>query len=281
MTIVVTGATGHFGRLAIESLLARGIAADQIVAVGRSVEKIQDLADRGVIVKQAAYEDPEALRAAFAGADKLLFVSGSEAGQRLTQHLNVVAAAKDSGIKQVFYTSIPKADTTDLILASEHRATEQALTDSGIPSVFLRNSWYLENYDLKGALEHGLSGATGDGKLSIATRADYAEAAAAAVTAGKLDQQAYELGGEAVSLAELAAEVSRQSGREVAYTDLTPEKYIEFLTGVGVPEGFAAVLADSDRGAKAGALNTGPKDLETLLGRPATPLADSVRAALA
>jgi len=281
MTIVVTGATGHFGRLAIEGLLARGIAADQIVAVGRSVEKIQDLADRGVIVKQAAYEDPEALRAAFAGADKLLFVSGSEAGQRLTQHLNVVAAAKDSGIKQVFYTSIPKADTTDLILASEHRATEQALTDSGIPSVFLRNSWYLENYDLKGAVEHGLYGAAGDGKLSIATRADYAEAAAAAVTAGKLDQQAYELGGEAVSLAELAAEVSRQSGREVAYTDLTPEKYIEFLTGVGVPEGFAAVLADSDRGAKAGALNTGPKDLETLLGRPATPLADSVRAALA
>ena len=163
MTIVVTGATGHFGRLAIEGLLARGIAADQIVAVGRSVEKIQDLADRGVIVKQAAYEDPEALRAAFAGADKLLFVSGSEAGNRLTQHLNVVAAAKDAGVKQVVYTSIPKADTTDLILASEHRATEQALTDSGIPSVFLRNSWYLENYDLKGALEHGLFGAAGEG----------------------------------------------------------------------------------------------------------------------
>ncbi|MET0495435.1 MAG: SDR family oxidoreductase [Actinoplanes sp.] len=281
MTIVVTGATGHFGRLAIEGLLARGIAADQIVAVGRSVEKIQDLADRGVIVKQAAYEDPEALRAAFAGADKLLFVSGSEAGNRLTQHLNVVAAAKDAGVKQVFYTSIPKADTTDLILASEHRATEQALTDSGVPSVFLRNSWYLENYDLKGALEHGLFGAAGEGKISIATRADYAEAAAAAVTAEKLDQQTYELGGEAVSLAELAAEVSRQSGREVAYTDLPQEKYIEFLTGVGVPEGFAAVLADSDRGAAAGALNTGTKDIETLLGRPVTPLADSVRAALA
>lgn len=281
MTIVVTGATGHFGRLAVESLLARGIPADQIVAIGRSVEKIQDLADRGVVVKRASYEDPESLRAAFAGADKLLFVSGSEAGQRMTQHLNVVAAAKETGIKQVFYTSIPKADTTDLILATEHRATEQALTESGIPSVFLRNSWYLENYDLKGALEHGLYGTAGDGRLSIATRADYAEAAAAAVTADELDQRAYELGGEAITLTELAAEVSRQSGREVTYTDLPQEKYIEFLTGVGVPAGFAAVLADSDRGARSGALNTGAKDLETLLGRPVTPLADAVRAALA
>ncbi|MEV4705599.1 SDR family oxidoreductase [Actinoplanes sp. NPDC049316] len=281
MTIVVTGATGHFGRHAVESLLNRGVPAGRIVAIGRSVEKIQDLAGRGVIVKRASYDEPESLRAAFAGADKLLFVSASEPGKRIQQHQNVVAAAKDAGIGKIVYTSIPHADTSDMILATEHAATERALTESGIPSVFLRNSWYLENYDLKGALEHGLYGAAGEGKLSIATRAELAEAAAAAIAADGIDQQVYELGGEGVTLSELAAEVGRQSGRDVTYTNLTPEKYTEFLAGVGVPEGFAAVLADSDRAAANGALFTGTEDLEKLLGRPATPLAESVRAALA
>jgi NAD(P)H dehydrogenase (quinone) len=281
MTIVVTGATGHFGRLAVEALLTRGVAADQIVAVGRSVEKIQDLAERGVTVKYASYDDPDSLRAAFAGADKLLFVSGSELGKRVPQHLNVIAAAKDAGVGRIFYTSAPQADTSSLILAGEHLATERALLDSGVPSVILRNGWYLENYDLKGALEHGLIGAAGNGKISIATRADLAEAAAAAITADDEDQQVYELGGEGVTLSELAAEVSRQSGREVTYTDLPQDKYAEFLVGVGLPEAFAAVIADSDRGAAAGDLYTGTKDLEKLLGRPATPLADAVRAAVA
>lgn len=281
MTIVVTGATGHLGRLAVESLLARGIPAEQIVAAGRSVEKIQDLADRGVRVTQASYDDPESLRKAFAGADRLLFISGSEVGRRIQQHTNVIAAAVDAGIGRIFYTSAPHADTSDLILAGEHLATERALAASGIPSVFLRNGWYLENYDLKGALEHGLTGAAGDGRISIATRADLAEAAAAAVVADVHDKQAYELGGEAVTMAELAAEVSRQSGREVAYTNLTQQAYAEFLVGVGLPEQFAAVLADSDRGASAGLLDTGTGDLAALLGRPATPLAEAVRAALA
>jgi NAD(P)H dehydrogenase (quinone) len=281
MTIVVTGATGHFGRLAIEALLSRGVPADRIVAVGRSVEKIQDLAERGVVVKKASYDDPESLRAAFAGADKLLFVSGSEVGQRIAQHRNVIAAAKDAGIGKIVYTSAPHADTSPMILAQEHLATERALTESGVPSVFLRNGWYLENYDLKGALEHGLYGAAGEGRISIATRAELAEAAAAAIAADGIEQQVYELGGEGVTLAELAAEVSRQSGRDVTYTDLAPEKYTEFLVSVGLPEQFAAVLADSDRGAAGGALYTGTEDLERLLGRPATPLADAVRAALA
>ncbi|MEV4640782.1 SDR family oxidoreductase [Actinoplanes sp. NPDC049548] len=281
MSIVVTGATGHFGRLAIEALLRRGVPAGQIVAVGRSVEKIKDLADRGVVVRHASYDDPESLRAAFAGADKLLFVSGSEVGKRTAQHRNVVAAAKDAGISKIVYTSLPHAETSRMILAAEHLATEQALTESGIPSVFLRNSWYLENYNIQGAVEHGFHGAAGDGKISIATRADLAEAAAAAIAADGIDQQVYELGGEGVTLSELADEVSRQSGREVTYTDLSPEKYAEFLVGVGLPEQFAAVLADSDKNAAEGSLYTGTEDLEKLLGRPVTPLADAVRAALA
>ena len=281
MTIVVTGATGHFGRHAIESLLSRGVPAEHITASGRNIERIKDLADRGVTVRYASYDDPESLRKAFAGAKKLLLVSGSEPGKRIPQHRNAIEAAQDAGINRIVYTSAPHADTSGMILATDHLATEQALAASGIPSVILRNGWYVENYDLKGAVEHGLFGAAGDGRISLVTRADLAEAAAAVVAADQVDKQVYELGGEAVTLAELAAEVSRQSGREVTYTDLPPDEYTEFLISVGVPAGFAAILADSDHCAAAGALYTGTQDLAQLLGRSATPLAAAVRAQLA
>jgi NAD(P)H dehydrogenase (quinone) len=276
MTIVVTGATGHFGRVAVEQLLRRGVPAADIVALGRRVEKAADL---GVPVRGAAYEDPGALRAAFDGADAVLFVSGSEAGRRVAQHRNVVDAAKAAGVGRIFYTSIPKADTNDMKLAREHRATERMLLDSGVPSTFLRNSWYLENYNVRAALERGLVGAAGDGKISGAPRADFAEAAAAAVLLND-PRQVYELGGEPFTLSELAAEISRQSGREVTYTDLPPEKYVQVLVGAGVPASFAEVLADSDRAAAQGALYVEGDDLERLLGRPATPLATAIRAAL-
>jgi NAD(P)H dehydrogenase (quinone) len=280
MTIVVTGATGGLGRAAIESLLKRGVPAGEIVAVGRSVEKIADLADRGVVVKRASYDEPAELREAFAGADKLLFVSASDPGQRLAQHTNVVEAAKAAGVGKVVYTSFPRADTTDAVLASDHRATEALLTESGVPTVFLRNSWYIENYDVTGAVERGLVGAVGDARVSMAPRADYGEAAAAAILTED-PQRVYELGGEGATLTELTAELSRQSGREVTYTNKTPEELVTFLVGAGLPQGFAEVLADTDRAASQGALFTGTADLEKLLGRPATPLADAVRTALA
>jgi NAD(P)H dehydrogenase (quinone) len=278
MTIVVTGATGPFGRHAVEALLSRGVPADQILATGRQLEKIEDL---GVRTQRADYDDPASLRAAFAGADQLLFVSGSEPGKRVPQHRNVVEAAKDAGVGLIAYTSIVHADTSDLILAGEHQATEQLIRESGVPYLFLRNSWYLENYNFPAAVEHGLFGAAGDGRISIATRADYAEAAAAAVLAFDGTSRAYELGGPAITLGELAAEIGRVAGREVAYTDLSTEKYAEVLVGVGLPEAGAAVVADADRGAAKGGLDAGGNDLETLIGRPATPLTEGIRAALA
>jgi NAD(P)H dehydrogenase (quinone) len=277
MSIVVTGATGSLGRHAVESLLRRGVPADQIVATGRSVEKIADL---GVTTKRAPYEDVDALREAFTGAEKVLFVSASEAGKRVEQHRHVVTAAKDAGVGLLAYTSITKADTSDLILAGEHRQTEQLIRESGVRYTFLRNSWYLENYNLDTAFEHGLIGAAGDGRISIATRADYAEAAAAAIAADTV-KDVYELGGPGITLTELAATISAASGREVTYTDLPAEKYVEVLVQAGVPEGFAAILADSDRGAARGLLDAEGDDLATLLGRPATPLADAIRAQLA
>jgi len=279
--IVVTGATGKFGRLALEALLRRGVAASDLVATGRSTAGLADLAEQGVDVRAASYDDPASLRTAFAGADRVLFVSGSEVGQRVPQHQAVVAAAAEAGVELVAYTSILRADTTSLGLAAEHQATERALAASGVPHVLLRNGWYAENYDIAGALEHGLSGAAGEGRFSLATRADYAEAAAVAVSSDGQAGRVHELGGPGITLAEFAAEISRQSGTTVTYTDLTPEAYVEVLVGVGVPAPFAASLADADRGAAAGDLFVDPADLEALLGRPATPVADVVRAALA
>lgn len=283
MSIVVTGATGQFGRLAIEALLRRGVPADQLVAVGRNVAAIADLADRGVVVRRAEYGDPETLRAAFAGAEKLLFVSGSEAGQRVPQHLAVIAAAREAGAGLVAYTSILHADTTDLILAEDHLATERALIDSGLPYVFLRNGWYIENYsgNLASMLEHGLFGAAGEGRISAATRADLADAAAAVISADGAVKPVYELGGEAFTLAELAATISRLAGREITYTDLPEADYAALLAQVGVPAPMPTILADADRGAAQGALFTEVTDLEELLGRPVTPLVDALRAALA
>ncbi|MBM2616790.1 NAD(P)H-binding protein [Actinoplanes sp. LDG1-06] len=277
MSIVVTGATGHLGRLAIQSLLAKGVPAAEIVGLGRQVDKIADL---GITVKQVSYEDPESLRAAFEGADKVLFISGSEAGARLAQHTNVVAAAQAAQVGLLVYTSIAKADTSDLKLAEEHLATEKLITESGLPYVFLRNSWYLENYNVAQGLEHGFVGASGEGRISAATRADFAEAAAAVLTSDNQAGRVYELGGPGFTMDEFAAEVAKQSGKPVTYTDLGEDKYREMLVGVGLPEGFAAILADSDRGAAAGQLFVPADDLESLLGRPATSLTTYVGTAL-
>ncbi len=278
MTIVVTGATGHFGRHAIESLLAKGVPATEIVGIGRQVEKIADL---GVAVRHVSYDDPAALEAAFTGADKLLFVSGNEFDKRPRQHRNVVEAARKAGVGLVVYTSAPKADTSDMVLATDHLATERLLAESGVPHVILRNGWYIENYSVEQALAHGLFGAAGDGRISGATRADLAEAAAAVLVSEGHAGKVYELGGEPFTMAELAEEISRQSGKPVTYTDLSVAKYTELLVGAGLPEAAAAIYADSDRAAAQGALHVDSTDLEKLLGRPATPLSTAIRAALA
>jgi len=278
MTIVVTGATGKFGRHAIEALLRNGIPAADIVAVGRNIDKIADL---GVPTRRVDYGDPESLRAAFAGADRLLFISGSEVGQRIAQHRNVIDAAKAAGLDLVVYTSIVRADTSDLMLAAEHLATEQMLIESGLPYVFLRNSWYLENYDVAAALDRGLVGAAGIGRISAATRADLAEAAAAVVAGQGHERQVYELGGEPFTMGNLAAAISRESGREVTYTDLPEDKYTEVLLNAGLPEPYAAILVDADRGAAKDQLYAEGDDLARLLGRPVTPLATYVRSHLA
>jgi NAD(P)H dehydrogenase (quinone) len=283
MSIVITGATGHLGRLVVESLLRRGVPAEEIIATGRRTEALADLAERGVVVRRADFDDEAYLREAFAGAEKLLLVSGSEVGQRARQHGNAINAAKAAGVQFIAYTSILRADTSTLLLAAEHLATEHLLAEVGVPHTLLRNGWYIENYtgQLPVYLEHGIAGAAGTGKVSAATRADFAEAAAAVLTGDGHAGATYELGGEPFTMAELAEVVSAASGRTVTYTDLPLEQYQSVLVGAGLPEPVAAVFADGDRGVADGELFVEGSDLEKLIGRAPTTPADAVAAAVA
>ena len=280
--IVVTGASGQLGRLVIDSLLAR-MPAGQIVAAVRNPERLADLAQLGVQVRQADYNQPDSLLRAFAGADKVLLISSSEVGQRVAQHAAVIAAAQQAKVKLLAYTSLLHADRSPLGLAAEHQQTEALLRDSGLPVVLLRNGWYTENYlaSIPSALEHGvLLGSAGEGRIASAARADYAEAAAIVLTREQQAGLVYELAGDsAYTLAELAAEISRHAGRTIAYQDLPQAEFQSILLGAGLPEGLAALLADSDVGASQGALFDDSHQLSELLGRPTMSLAALVAAA--
>lgn len=281
--IVITGATGNLGQHVIASLLAFVPAANIIAAV-RNPAKAADLAAKGVQVRQADYNDGASLDAAFKGATKILLISSSEVGQRAQQHQNVIDAAKRAGVSLLAYTSVLRADTTPLGLAAEHVVTEAAIRASGLPYTFLRNGWYLENHTehLAPVLEHGVVlGAAQNGRFSSAARADYAAAAAAVLVADQ-PQAIYELAGDhGFTLAEYAAEVARQSGKAIVYKDLPQADFKAALVSVGVPEGFADLLADSDAGAAKGGLEDNGKQLSALIGRPTTRLLDAVKVALA
>jgi NAD(P)H dehydrogenase (quinone) len=282
LSIAVTGATGHLGRLTVEALLRRGVPAEQIIATGRRIETLDDVADQGVSVRRADYSDEASLRQALAGADRLLLVSGTEVGRRIRQHTNVITAGKAAGVQLIAFTSIVHAPTSTLRIGQEHRATEAALADSGVPHVLLRSSWYIDSYtaQLPSYLQHGIVGAADDGRISGATRADYAEVAAAVLAEDDHAGAVYELGGSAFTMAELADVVSAATGKSVRYTDLSVQDYKAFLVRAGLPEPVAASIADGDRAVAEGELYVNTADLEKLLGRPATPLRTAVKAAI-
>jgi len=283
MSIVVTGATGNLGRLVIDELLAR-VPAEQVVAVVRDAEKAADIAARGVEVRIADYNTPETLGNAFQAGDTVLLISGNEVGQRIAQHTAVIDAAAQAGVARLAYTGVLGGPAADFQLAAEHKATEQAILDSGLSYTFLRNGWYTENYtgQIPVQLERGVVGSAGEGAVGSATRADYAAAAAAALTGEGHENKAYELSGdEAWTLTEYAAELSKQAGKEVTYTDVPAETLKGILLGAGLPEALVAILVDVDvAGISRGLLAGGSGDLSRLIGRPTTPLADSVAAAL-
>jgi NAD(P)H dehydrogenase (quinone) len=282
--IAVTGANGHLGRLVVESLLKK-VPASQIVAIVRTPEKAADLAAKGVTVRQADYSKPETLGPALAGVDKLLLISGNEVGKRVAQHTAVATAARQAGVKLIGYTSLLHADRSPLLLGEEHRGSEAAIRASGVPFVILRNSWYNENYlnGIKQAANLGVHyGASGEGKISAASRSDYAKACATVLTA-KDDQsgRTYELAGdEGFTLAEFAAAVAKAAGKPVRYENLPEADYKAVLVKAGLPEPAAGFYANTDTGISKGALYDDGRQLSKLIGRPTTPIATTIKSTL-
>jgi NAD(P)H dehydrogenase (quinone) len=280
MSYVVTGATGHLGRLADESLLERGVAPVEIVATGRSVERLADLAERGVRVETLDFDHvPESVSWLGAG-DVVLLVSGSAVGKRVAQHAAVVDLALRSAAARIVYTSAPAATDTTLVLAPEHAATERVIAASGLPYTILRNGWYTENY--RQAFDQAratgvVAGSAGDGRIASAPRADYAEAAAVVLSTDGHENAVYELSGDvAWDFDELADVVGKVLGRAVTYQRLTPEQHLQVLADAGLDEGTAGFVVALDGNAAEGLLGVTTGELATLLGRPTVPLGETV-----
>jgi len=280
MKIAVTGATGQLGNLVVEQLKKR-VASENIVALVRTPEKAASL---GVEARAFDYEKPEGLVDSLKGIDSLLLISGNELGKRAAQHANVIAAAQKAGVKYIVYTSLLHADVSSLNLAGEHLATEKSIKESGIDYTILRNGWYSENYtaSIGGALGAGaFIGSAGDGKIASAARADYAEAAAVVLSGDGHKGKVYELAGDsAYTLTELAAEITKQSGKDIPYNNLPEGEYAAILKTFGLPDAFAEAIASWDTGASKGDLFDDEKQLSTLIGRPTTSLEVAVKVAL-
>ena len=282
--IAVTGATGHLGRLIVEALLARGVAPEQVVAAVRTPARAADLAAAGVQVREADYSRPQTLEVAFEGVETVMLVSSSEVGQRAVQHGNVIDAAAAAGATRIVYTSAPHADTSPLVLAPEHKATEELLAAAGLATTILRNGWYTENYvpDVERARETGvISASVGEARVASASRQDYAEAAAVVLTSDGHEGAVYELTGDvAWTYSELARAASEVLGREVVYRPLSAQEHAAELTAAGLDEGLVGFVVALDANIGEGLLAETTRELSTLLGRPTTPLADGLAAAL-
>ena len=268
MKIAITGATGQLGNLVIEQLLQL-TAAQNIVALVRKIDKAEHFKVQGIEPREFDYDRPETLVPALSGIDKLLLISANEIGRRTPQHQAVIDAAKVAGVPYLAYTSLLRADTSPLGLAQEHRETEKLIQDSGITYTFLRNNWYSENYlaGVAHTIEIGtLFGAAQDGRISSASRIDYAEAAAKVLTSTGHENKTYELGGsESFSLSDLATFIGQAVNKDIIYQNLSAEEYTQGLTQAGLPAGLVDVIVDADIQTIQGAMYSDSKDLEQLI----------------
>jgi NAD(P)H dehydrogenase (quinone) len=278
--LVVTGATGRLGRHVIDGLLAK-LPAEQITVAVRNPDLAEAFAARGVEVRAADYNEPETLRAAFDGADRVLLISSHDHSRAAVQHAAAVDAAKQAGVQLLVYTSLTHADTTTLRAAVPHKATEPIIRESGIPFTILRNNLYSDIFApfLAQALVSGtFIGSGGAGRVAGATRADYAAGAVAVLTGNGHENKVYELTAEASwNFAEMADELSKAAGKDITYQNISPEQHRDILAATGMPPQVVDVFVDTSRAIAAGELAETTEDLRTLLARPVPTLADLTR----
>ncbi|UQN14136.1 NmrA family NAD(P)-binding protein [Gulosibacter sp. ACHW.36C] len=281
MTIAVFGATGQLGAHIIDSLIARGTDAGTIRALGRNTERLAELAAKGVETAQVDLDDAAAVAPALEGAETVVLVSTSVPGQRMPQHTNAINGAKGAGVQHLVYTSLLRADTSELALAAEHVATDQLIAESGIPATILRNGWYTENHqrDFEIGRSGTIANSVGDAKLATASRADYAEAAAVVAADASHAGKTYELAGDdAWTFADFAAVEADVLGQPVAYQAISADEDRAQLLAAGLDEGSAGFVAGMNQAIAGGALDSSSRELSQLIGRPTTPLRDVLAA---
>ncbi|MDB5103613.1 MAG: hypothetical protein JWP91_1302 [Fibrobacteres bacterium] len=283
MKILVTGATGHFGSKVMERLLEH-VPAKHLIASVTDPKRAGNLKKRGVDVRHGDFDFTHTLDHAFKGADRMLLISTMGDNEtRIRQHLAAVEAARQAKVKFIAYTSIAKADNTSLWLGEVHRATETAIRATGIPFCLLRNNWYLENEApvFKAALDGApVTTSAGEGKVGWALRSDYALAAANVLTGTGHGNKVYELSGPPLTYPGLAAVMSTVIKRQVPYHNLDDSTFAKFLSQSGWPQELVFLTVEIHRAIREGALDVNRLDLETLMGRPVTPLANGIEEVL-
>ena len=276
--ILVTGATGNFGKSTIDFLLKKGYSSTNIVALVRDEEKAKDLKGKGITLRLGDYNNYDQLVNAFTGIDKLLLVSGSDIANRSNQHENVIKAAKQAGVKHIFYTSFERKNETETspinFVAASHLATENWIKNSGLNYTIFRNNLYLDVLPWffgDKVLDSGVFFPAGDTKSAFASRNDMAEATANVLLSEGHENKVYTFSNiENVSIAEVTKSLSEIVGKDIAYINPTNEVYVETLNKANVPSDFVAMFAGFAEAIKQGEFEVHKPDLEAILGRKST-----------
>lgn len=269
--LLVTGASGQLGQQILQLLLEAG--TDTIIATTRNPEKLANFVEQGVTVRYGNFDEPESLKEAFAGADRLLLISTDsldESNKRLNQHKAAINAAGEAGVSHIVYTSLVGADDSPILFAPDHAGTEQAIADSSMGYTILRNNLYMELLiqSIHQAYQFGgLYSAANGGKTSYITREDCARAATAALSASFDGERILDItGAEALSQAEIATIASSVVGKPLTYTPIPLEAVIEGMVGAGLPQPIAETYASIDTAIARGKLTRVSSDFEDLTG---------------